>query len=87
MWRTEEHSLGARAVSRQLMRRRLVPWGMWLPMVTPMRSGETDLPANVGCCQRNGQSGVCGLSVGWPRMARVRPGAEHNLALLLDWSA
>ncbi|QQX88160.1 4-hydroxy-tetrahydrodipicolinate synthase [Cupriavidus necator] len=66
MWRTEEESFsgaavhactGIAAISRQS------PWGIWVPMVTPMRAGSLDLPAAARLAERYLEAGVNGLII------------------------
>ncbi|MGY2491853.1 4-hydroxy-tetrahydrodipicolinate synthase [Cupriavidus sp. CP313] len=66
MWRTEEESFsgaavhactGIAAISRQS------PWGIWVPMVTPMRAGSLDLPGAARLAERYVEAGVNGLII------------------------
>ncbi|EON20982.1 dihydrodipicolinate synthase [Cupriavidus sp. GA3-3] len=66
MWRTEEESFsgaavhactGITAISRQS------PWGIWVPMVTPMRAGSLDLQGTARLVESYVEAGVNGLII------------------------
>jgi len=63
MWRTEEHAEPGSLVAGAPSRRRVMPWGMWLPMVTPMRAGAIDLPATSRLVEHYVRSGLDGLII------------------------
>lgn len=66
MWRTEEESFsgpavracsGIEAISRK------APWGIWVPMVTPMRAGSLDLSRAARLAESYVEAGVNGLII------------------------
>ncbi|QUN31660.1 4-hydroxy-tetrahydrodipicolinate synthase (plasmid) [Cupriavidus sp. KK10] len=66
MWRTEEESFsgaavractGIAAISRES------PWGIWVPMVTPMGAGSLDLSGAARLAERYAEAGVNGLII------------------------
>jgi len=63
MWRTEEHEELGSLVAGAPTHRPLTPWGMWLPMVTPMRAGAIDLPATSRLVEHYVRSGLDGLII------------------------
>ncbi|CAG2149700.1 4-hydroxy-tetrahydrodipicolinate synthase [Cupriavidus yeoncheonensis] len=66
MWRTEEQGFAAAAIDaclRPVAGGHAPPWGMWLPMVTPMRGAALDLPAAARLAERYARAGVDGLVI------------------------
>ncbi|AGW94399.1 4-hydroxy-tetrahydrodipicolinate synthase [Cupriavidus sp. DF5525] len=66
MWRTDEESFSGAAVRAWVgidAGLRTSPWGIWVPMVTPMRAGALDLPAAARLAERYAEAGVNGLVI------------------------
>jgi 4-hydroxy-tetrahydrodipicolinate synthase len=66
MWRTEESGFAAAAIDaclRSFSGRQAPPWGMWLPMVTPMSGAALDLPAAARLAERYVRAGMDGLII------------------------
>lgn len=66
MWRTEEESFSApavRACAGIEAASRKSPWGIWVPMVTPMRAGALDLPRAASLAEHYVRAGVNGLLI------------------------
>ncbi|KWR88073.1 4-hydroxy-tetrahydrodipicolinate synthase [Cupriavidus sp. IDO] len=66
MWRTEEESFSGpavRACSGIVAISRKAPWGIWVPMVTPMRAGALDLSAAGRLAESYVKAGVNGLII------------------------
>ncbi|MEM5428870.1 4-hydroxy-tetrahydrodipicolinate synthase [Cupriavidus oxalaticus] len=70
MWRTEEESFSGAAVdactaacTRLAASSRTSPWGIWVPMVTPMRAGSLDLSGAARLAERYVEAGVNGLII------------------------
>ncbi|RDK05477.1 4-hydroxy-tetrahydrodipicolinate synthase family protein [Cupriavidus lacunae] len=66
MWRTDEESFSGPAVRACAgidAVPRPSPWGIWVPMITPMRAGALDLPAAARLAERYVEAGVNGLVI------------------------
>ena len=66
MWRTEESSFSGAAVdacTSIAAISRKSPWGIWVPMVTPMRAGSLDLPGAARLAEGYAEAGVNGLII------------------------
>lgn len=66
MWRTEEESFSGAAVRACTgieAAPRKSPWGIWVPMVTPMRAGSLDLSGAARLAESYVEAGVNGLII------------------------
>jgi len=66
MWRIEEQDFAGAAIDASVpscFDRHATAWGLWLPMVTPMRGTALDLPAAARLAEHYVRSGVGGLII------------------------